>query len=73
MIAIVGGMLIEKLRMEKYVENFYKKCQSCSISDSPALLYQKDRFQYAKEQVAETFLESNSVYFSRCGNRAADS
>lgn len=52
-IAIVGGMLIEKLRMEKYVETFIKNASHVDI-DSP-VLSQKDRFQYAKEQVAETF------------------
>ena len=28
-IAVIGGTLIEKLHMEKYVEDFCKKCKKC--------------------------------------------
>ena len=52
-IAVVGGTLIEKMHMEKYVEDFILKANSADI-DSPELS-QKDRLLYAKEQVVSTF------------------
>lgn len=52
-IAVVGGTLIEKMHMEKYVEDFILKANSVDI-DSPELS-QKDRLLYAKEQVVSTF------------------
>lgn len=48
-IAVIGGTLIEKLHMEKYVEDFIKKAISVDI-DSPSLT-KKDRVAYAKEQI----------------------
>ena len=53
MIAVVGGTLIEKLHMEKYVEDFIQNAGHVEI-DSPTLS-QRERMQYAKEQVFETF------------------
>ena len=53
MIAIIGGTLIEKMHMEKYVEDFILKAHAVDI-DSPTLS-QKDRLSYAKEQVISTF------------------
>ena len=52
-IAVMGGTLIEKLHMEKYVEDFVKNARSVDIS-SPTLT-KKDRVQYAKKQVIGTF------------------
>lgn len=52
-IAVVGGTLIEKLNMGKYVEAFVANAGSVDIS-SPELTKQ-DRIQFAKEQVIETF------------------
>ena len=52
-IAVIGGTLIEKLHMEKYVEDFVKNASNVDIS-SPTLT-KKDRVQYAKEQVIGTF------------------
>ena len=52
-IAVVGGTLIEKMHMEKYVEEYILNANSVDI-DSPTLI-QKDRLIYAKEQVASTF------------------
>lgn len=52
-IAVIGGTLIEKLHMEKYVEDFILKANAVDI-DSPTLT-QKDRLLYAKEQVISTF------------------
>lgn len=52
-ITVAGGTLIEKLHMEKYVESFVLTAGSVDI-ESPDLT-QKERFVYAKEQVASTF------------------
>lgn len=53
MIAVLGGTLIEKMHMEKYVEDFILKANAVDI-DSPTLS-QRDRLSYAKEQVTATF------------------
>ena len=52
-IAVLGGTLIEKLRMEKYVESFILTAGHVDIA-SPDLT-KRDRLQYAKEQMASTF------------------
>lgn len=52
-IAVAGGMIIEKLRMEEQVEEFIRNARAVGI-DSPSLT-RKERLIYAKEQVAETF------------------
>lgn len=52
-IAVVGGTIIEKLRMEKYVESFILTAGSVDI-ESPELT-KRERVRYAKEQVVNTF------------------
>ena len=52
-IAIIGGTVIEKLRMEAYVEDFIKNADTVDI-DSPTLT-QQERLTYAKEQMRSTF------------------
>lgn len=52
-IAVVGGTLIEKLHMEKYVEDFIKNVSSVDIENTA--LTQKDRLIFAKDQVVSTF------------------
>lgn len=52
-IAIIGGTIIEKLHMEKYVESFILSASSVDI-ESPDLT-KKDRLLYAKEQMLATF------------------
>lgn len=52
-IAVIGGILIEKLHLENEVEEFIRKSHTVDI-DSPTIA-QRERFIYAKEQVAETF------------------
>ena len=52
-IAVVGGTLIEKLHMEKHVEEFILNASKIDI-DEPTLT-KKDRVIYAKEQVINTF------------------
>lgn len=51
-IAVVGGTIIEKLHMEKYVESFILSAGGVEI-ESPTLT-QAERVQYAKEQVSST-------------------
>ena len=52
-IAVIGGTIIEKLRMERYVESFILTAGSVDI-ESPNLTI-KDRLTYAKEQMLSTF------------------
>lgn len=52
-IAVTGGTIIEKLHMEKYVEDFIQNSSSVNI-DAPSLT-KKDRVTFAKDQVVSTF------------------
>jgi len=51
-VAVVGGTVIEKMGMEKYVKDFIKNASLIDI-DTPSLTV-KDRIQYASEQVIST-------------------
>ena len=51
-LAVIGGTLIEKFGMEKYVEDFVKSAGNVDI-EGPELT-RKDRLIYAKEQVLAT-------------------
>lgn len=52
-LAVLGGTLIERLHMEKYVEDFILHSGRVDIA-SPTLT-KRERLQYAREQVASTF------------------
>jgi len=52
-VAVIGGSLIEKMGMEKYVESFILTAGSVDI-ESPDLT-KRDRLIYAKEQMLATF------------------
>lgn len=52
-IAVIGGTIIDKLNMEDYIEDFVKNAGNVDIS-SPNLT-KKDRVQFAKVQVNDTF------------------
>lgn len=52
-LAVLGGTLIERLHMEKYVEDFILTAGRVDIA-SPTLT-KRERLQYAREQVASTF------------------
>jgi len=52
-IAVLGGTLIEKLHMERYVESFILTAGSVDIEEPN--LTQRDRLVYAKEQTLSTF------------------
>ena len=51
-LAVIGGTLIQKFGMEKYVESFIKAAASVDL-ESPELT-KRDRLQYAGEQVQAT-------------------
>ncbi len=52
LIAILGGLIIERLHMEEYVEDFIRNARAVEI-DSPSLK-QRERLSYAKDQVIST-------------------
>ena len=52
-IAVVGGTIIEKLRMEKYVESFVLSAGKVDIESLD--LTKRERLIYAKEQMLSTF------------------
>ncbi len=52
MIAVIGGTFLEKIGMERYVEDFVKN--AVSIETDEAQLTRRDRAAYAKEQVLAT-------------------
>ena len=52
-IAVAGGIIIEKLHMEKHVESFIMSAGGVDI-ESPGLT-RRERAAYAKEQMLETF------------------
>ena len=52
-IAVIGGTLIEKFGMNKYVEDFIKNAANVNLES--ASLTQSDRLVYAKDQVVSTF------------------
>lgn len=52
-LAVFGGLLIEKLGMEKYVEKFIKDAPNVAIDDETTT--RKERIGFAKEQVISTF------------------
>lgn len=52
-VAVIGGTIIEKLHMERYVESFILSAGSVDI-ESPNLVV-RDRLHYAKEQMTATF------------------
>ena len=52
-IAVVGGTFIEKMHLENYVEDFIRNASAVDIDSST--LTQKERLEYAKDQVVSTF------------------
>ncbi len=53
-VAVIGGTIIEKLKMERYVEEFILKAGNVDI-EAQDTLTRKDRLIYSKEQVISTF------------------
>lgn len=55
-IAVTGGTIIEKLHMERYVEDFIRNAGSANgVNIDAAELTQSDRLIFAKDQVINTF------------------
>ena len=61
MIAVVGGTIIEKLHMERYVESFILSAGSVDI-EAPTLT-KRERVQFAKEQVISTFKRCFPIFW----------
>ncbi len=53
-IAVVGGWLIEKLRMEDELEDIVRQASALSAAEAPVMT-KSDRLSYAAAQVRETF------------------
>jgi uncharacterized membrane protein YraQ (UPF0718 family) len=53
-VAVIGGTIIEKLHMEKYVEDFIRNAHNDISIDAPTLT-KNDRALFAKNQVVDTF------------------
>ena len=51
-IAVVGGTIIDKMKMEDYIEEYIKKAGSVNVQSLK--LTKSDRLKYASEQVAST-------------------
>ncbi|MDL2327290.1 permease [Ruminococcaceae bacterium OttesenSCG-928-A11] len=64
-LAVVGGTIIEKLHMEKYVEEYITAAGNVDI-ESPELT-RRDRLQYAKEQMWETIKKVGPYIFIGVG------
>ena len=52
-VAVLGGALIEKLHMERYVEDFVRNASGAAVESSGQT--PKERLVYARDQVAATF------------------
>jgi len=52
-IAVIGGTIIEKTGMEKYVEDFIRNAANVNLESTEPT--QKDRLIFAKDQVVSTF------------------
>ncbi|MDD3155029.1 MAG: permease [Victivallaceae bacterium] len=54
-LAILGGTLIEKLHMERFVEDFVRQAKTAATGAESENLTRKERFVYAREQTWYTF------------------
>lgn len=68
-LAVLGGLLIEKMGMEAYVEAFIRSAPSVDL-ESPDLT-KSDRVQYAKEQLLSTIQKVAPYIFVGVGIGAA--
>lgn len=68
-LAVLGGLLIEKLGMEAYVEDFIRSAPAIDLEAET--LTQHDRFQYAKEQLTSTIRKVAPYIFLGVGIGAA--
>jgi len=54
-IAVIGGLIIDKLDMERYIEDFVLQNRGSNIELEIEELSIKDRIDFAKDQVVDTF------------------
>lgn len=54
-IAVIGGRIIQKLNMERYIESFILEARDINLEDEN--LTTKDRLNFAKSSTKETFLK----------------
>ena len=52
-IAVIGGIVIEKLHMENYVEDYIRNAKNISMAEEKLTV--KNRMMYSKDQVVSTF------------------
>lgn len=64
-IAIIGGVILEKMHMERYLEDFVKKAKSIDVGESK--LTRADRINYAKDQVKDTVKKVSPYIFVGVG------
>lgn len=64
-IAVIGGTILEKLHMERHVEDFIKTANNIDVD--AAELTRQDRINFAKEQVAATIKKVAVYIFAGVG------
>lgn len=64
-IAVIGGTLLQKLKMDKYVEDFIKNAPHIEMKSET--LTRKDRVKYAKEQLINTIKKVSPYIFVGVG------
>ncbi len=69
-LAVAGGTLLERLHMEKHVEQFVFSAGSIDI-ESPELT-RRERVRYAREQAVSTFKKVASLHPGGRGARRGD-
>ncbi len=52
-VAVIGGSLIEKLKMENYVEDYIKNAKAIAVEDRQLTV--RDRLEFSKTAVIETY------------------
>ena len=62
-VAIVGGTVLQKLGMERYVEDFIKNAPN--VNAAAQTLTRRDRVAYARGQLVSTVKKSCALYFHR--------
>ena len=61
-LAVLGGTLIGKLKMEKYLEDFIKNIKVNNTELTIQTMTKKERLMYSKEQVIETIKRFTYIF-----------
>ena len=69
-VAVLGGTIIEKLHMEKYVEEFIRNASGIEI-EAPKLT-KKGSITVCKDTSRNDLSEGVSIYFGRSRDRSCD-